>query len=144
MIMIYRFLIIIFSSTLISCYVYKPIEKPSKISHEASKKDEEKVTNRKKKENIILLTKDEAIQNLKNDAYYKVETTDNKSYKIRYKKSDQDSIYGHRKSNENKSISIAKENIERIKDRRFSKLNSDLITFPVIGILAVGLFVLIL
>ncbi|MFV0531167.1 MAG: hypothetical protein ACK5MD_06980 [Flavobacteriales bacterium] len=101
-------------------------------------KKEEKKTKKKP----VLLTKDQAIQDLKEDAYYKV-FTDKTSYKIRYKKADQDSIYGHKKDNEKKTVSFAKKDIENIKDRRFSKLNSDLITFPILGGLIIGLILLI-
>ncbi|APD08225.1 hypothetical protein UJ101_02727 [Flavobacteriaceae bacterium UJ101] len=144
--MIYRFLIIVFSLSLANCYVYKPMEKPSEITkNDISDKEEgKKAKKKKKKEKPILLTKDEAIQSLKKDAYYKVNDVNHKSYKIRYKKTDRDSIYGHKKNCEDKPVAIARKDIETIKDRRFSKLNSDLITFPILGGLAAGLLILVL
>ncbi len=131
----YRFLIVVFSLSLTNCYVYKPVEE---IDKEVAK------NKTKKKQKTVLLTKEQSVQSMKKDAYYKVYTTNKKSYKIRFKKSDRDSIYGHKKNSEKKSVSIAKEEIEEIKDRRFSKLKSDLITFPILSGLAAGLLILIL
>lgn len=118
------------------------MEKPETITkNDLSEKKEKK---KKEKKDPVLLTKEEAIQNLKKDVYYRIDKLDHKSYKIRYKKSDQDSIYGHKKNCEDKPIAIAKKDIEAIKERRFSKLNSDLITFPILGGLAAGLLILVL
>ncbi len=141
--MIYRFLIIVFSLSLTNCYIYKPMEKPEISSKKVKSNKNKKSTNKRKKKKPVLLTKDESIKGLKEDVYYKINTIDKSIYKIRYKKSDTDSIYGHKKNREDKSISIAKNDIKNIKDRRFSKLNSDLITFPILGGLAVGLLIII-
>ncbi len=137
----YRFLIVVFSLSLANCYVYKPMEEQPGKEVARSKTNENKT---KKKKKPVLLTKEQSMQNMKKDAYYKVYTTDKKSYKMRFKKSDRDSIYGHKKNSEKKSVSIAKKEVEEIKDRRFSKLNSDLITFPILGSLAAGLLLLVL
>lgn len=134
----YRFLTLCFCYLLMSCYVYKPMEKESITKNTSTEKKE-----KKKKSDPILLTKDEALRELKQDAYYKIHLTEG-SYKIRYKKSDRDSIYGHKKNCDKKSVSIAKKDIESIQNRRFSKLQSDLITYPILGGLAAGLLILIL
>ncbi len=142
--MMYRFLMICFSCLLMSCYVYKPMEQPEPMVQNTSSSTKSQKKTKKKKSKPVLLTKDEAIQSLKQDVYYKVDIANDRSYKIRYKESDRDSIYGHKKNCDKKPVSIAKKDIEGIKDRRFSKLQSDLITFPILGGLAVGLLIIVL
>lgn len=142
--MLNRILIFIASFSLMSCYTYKPMDKvlEAKKTNDLQQTEKNKLKTKQENKKRVRLTKEEAIKNLKKDAYYKVQMINKKQYKIRYNKSTNDSIFGEKKSNKKQKVALAIKDIDTIKSRRFSKLNSDLITFSIFGGVITGLIVL--
>ncbi len=142
--MLNRVLILTISFSLMSCYIYKPMDKvlETKKTNDLQQTEKKKLKIQERNKKRIRLTKEEAIKNLKKAGYYKVQMINKKQYKIRYNKSTNDSIFGEKKSNKNQKVALDKKNIDTIKSRRFSKLNSDLITFSIFGGVIAGLIVL--
>jgi|GEM_PF-5067240 len=142
--MLNRVLMITASFSLMSCYIYKPMDKvlEAKKTNALQQTEKRKQKTQQGNKKRVRLTKEEAIKNMKKGAYYKIKMINKKQYKIRYNKSTNDSIFGEKKSSKKQKVELDKKDIDTIKSRRFSKLNSDLITFSIFGGVIAGLIVL--
>ena len=126
-----RTLLLIFLFTnLTSCYVYKPIEKQST----------KKVVSKKKKKPLKLI---DAFKELKAKEYYKIETVNNKTYKITFVSQTEELITGYIRGKEKKEITFNKQDVLVVRNRNFSQIKTDTLTisiYAIIGAAVASLF----
>ena len=96
------------------------------------------VSKKKDTKKVVLYSTDEALKNLKKDVYYQF-STDKNTVKMRYQNSTNDTIYGYPKGKPEKVVKVAKKEVTEVKDRRFSKFKTDVLTYAGIGAAAAGI-----
>lgn len=114
------------------------MEKPTANSNVQDSTSKKKITKK-----IVLYSTNEALDNLKHDTYYQF-STDKNTIKMRYQNSTNDTIYGYPKGKPEKIIKVAKKDVKEVKDRRFSKFKTDIITYAGIGAVAAGIIYILI